>query len=593
MKKLLSALTVTILTASLIGFIACNKDSSASNTTSGSNDIPPDITVTASLQGRVVDENGVPVQGAAVTSGTVSTTTDINGLFNFSNISLSSRFGYVQVVKSGYFTGSRSIITNSGASNYVTIQLTPRTATATFPAASGGTISVQPGDSAAFTANSIVSAATNAAYTGTVHVFATYLDPTAADLYKHMPGDLRGIGSDGKETALQSFGMLRVELEDDAGNKLQIASGQKATLTWAIPATLQSSAPATIPLWYFNDSTGRWIQQGSATRQGNNYVGTVSHFSWWNCDAPIGTVVFKLHVKDQYGNPIPHTYVEFTSSTMGTRGGYTDANGFAQGLILKGQALVMKVVTECGNVMGGINVGPALQDQDLGTVTINVNPVDLTLTGTVVDCSNNPVDSGMVNVTIDGLDYRAAVTKGAFTLPIVRCYATAANIPVTPTDFIGQQTGSTTTINAGSGQVKVGQLSACGITNTQFVTVTVNNATYNWTTPTPPNTITYQVSTGSIGTTPATFEQILASDNSTHRLSLNLTNLSGTGQYSAYMTLNAPNTNYAYGNPVTCNVTSFGAVGSFITGTLSGNLKDTITNTSYPLTGSLKVQRTQ
>ncbi len=127
-----------------------------------------------------------------------------------------------------------------------------------------------------------------------------------------MPGDLRGIGSDGYETALQSFGMMDVEMEDAAGNKLQLAPGQQALLTFTIPDSLQSIAPATIPLWYFNDTTGRWIEQGSAMRQGNTYVGQVGHFTYWNCDAPMGTVNFTVHIADQYGNPIPYHYIQFT-----------------------------------------------------------------------------------------------------------------------------------------------------------------------------------------------------------------------------------------------------------------------------------------
>ena len=92
---------------------------------------------------------------------------------------------------------------------------------------------------------------------------------------------------------------MDVEMVDDAGNKLQLASGQPAILTFTIPDTLLSLAPASIPLWYFNDSSGRWIQQGTAVKQGNTYVGQVGHFTYWNCDAPMGTVNFKVHVVDQ------------------------------------------------------------------------------------------------------------------------------------------------------------------------------------------------------------------------------------------------------------------------------------------------------
>ncbi|WP_431211175.1 carboxypeptidase-like regulatory domain-containing protein [Puia sp. P3] len=323
MKKLLYPIALTAAVITLLVFYACNKSSSSDNgsMTTNPNNIPAEQTVTASLQGRVLDEKGMPVQGAAVSSGSATTTTDVNGVFSFSKISMSSRFGFVKVSKAGYFTGSRSIITNGGASNYVSIQLVPRVLTGSFGAAAGKKVLVKTGDTADFTGSSFVNASTNAAYTGNVNVYATYLDPTDVNLYKYMPGDLRGIGTDGKETALQSFGMLGVELQGDAGEKLQLASGAKATLTWAIPAALQTAAPATIPLWYFNDSSGRWIQEGSAIRVGNSYVGQVGHFSYWNCDAASGTVNFKVHVKDQHGNPLAYTYIQFQSQSWGTRGG--------------------------------------------------------------------------------------------------------------------------------------------------------------------------------------------------------------------------------------------------------------------------------
>ncbi|WP_431211174.1 hypothetical protein ACQ86N_35460 [Puia sp. P3] len=105
---------------------------------------------------------------------------------------------------------------------------------------------------------------------------------------------------------------------------------------------------------------------------------------------------------------------------MGDARGYTDYDGFAQGLIPKGQALVMQVVTECGSMIAGANVGPAVSDQDLGTLTVAIEHASVVVKGTVVDCSLNPVDSGVVSVHIDGLNYNAAVIKGAFMLPVTR-----------------------------------------------------------------------------------------------------------------------------------------------------------------------------
>ncbi|HTI89210.1 MAG TPA: carboxypeptidase-like regulatory domain-containing protein [Puia sp.] len=590
MKKTLYALALTSMVVSLICFIACSKDSSTDKNGTNPNNIPPEVTVTASLQGRVLDENGVPVQGAAVSSGVATTTTDVNGVFTFSRISMSSRFGFVKVVKQGYFTGSRSIITNGGASNYVSIQLMPRTSKGSFPASSGGTVVVQAGDTAVFPVAGIVNASTNVTYTGNVNVFATYLDPTASDLYKYMPGDLRGVGTDGKETALQSFGMLAVEMEGDAGEKLQLAAGKKATLTWAIPTALQATAPATIPLWYFNDSSGRWIEEGSALRVGNSYIGQVGHFSYWNCDASSGTVNFKVHVKDQHGNPLAYSYIQFESQGWGTRGGYTDIDGFSQGLIPKGQTLVMQVVTECGNMLGGINIGPALADQDLGTVVVTVDASDLTLTGTVVDCSNNPVDSGYVNVLVDGLTRRAAVAKGAWTLSVSRCYSSTAPVALTPVDLAGQAVGAASTITASSGSVDAGELSACGNAVTQLITLNFNGATYSWTAP--PDDFKSQVTPYGTNQFNDVITATAAGSSNQAIVTLN-DNPTNTGQYPGTLWLSVPGTHADYANAIQWDVSTFGPVGGYITGTLSGKIFDTVARVSYPLTGNMKIKRTQ
>jgi hypothetical protein len=463
LKKSLPALALVAFASLLLIAMACNKSSSTTNPTT--TNIPPDEMVTASLQGRVLDQNGLPLQGAAVTSGSASTTTDVNGVFSFASISMSSRFGYVQVVENGYYTGSRSIITNPGASNFVSIQLVPTGAATTFPATSGGSVGMASGDTATFPANAVVSASTNAAYTGTVHVFANYMDPTDPNLYKYMPGDLRGIGTNGMETALESYGIEDINLQDDAGNKVQLASGHPATLTFVIPDSLQSSAPATLPLWYFNDSTGRWIQQGVALRIGNSYAGQVSHLAYWTCAVPVATVNFNARLKDQYGNPIPFTHVYFTSNQaqtgFNTISSYSDSTGYVQGLLPQNESLVMYIVTQCGNPLAGANVGPALQNQNMGNITVNVLNSTLTLSGSVVNCSSSSVDSGYVNATIDGLNYRAIVKNGAFTLPVIRCDDASAQVTLTAYDLVGITSGSASTITATDGNVNAGTLSAC------------------------------------------------------------------------------------------------------------------------------------
>jgi hypothetical protein len=90
--------------------------------------------VTASVKGRVTDENGKPVNNASVVSGGSTTTTDLNGFFRFDNIQLAKNAGFVLVEKTGYLKGCRTIFTNAGIINNIEIQLIPKTIRGNFSA---------------------------------------------------------------------------------------------------------------------------------------------------------------------------------------------------------------------------------------------------------------------------------------------------------------------------------------------------------------------------------------------------------------------------------------------------------------------------
>ncbi|MBL0273909.1 MAG: hypothetical protein IPQ06_12755 [Chitinophagaceae bacterium] len=57
-----------------------------------------------------------------------------------------------------------------------------------------------------------------------------------------MPGDLRGLNTDGNLQLLATYGMAAVEYRN-GGELLQITSGKKALLSLPIPSSLLSIAP--------------------------------------------------------------------------------------------------------------------------------------------------------------------------------------------------------------------------------------------------------------------------------------------------------------------------------------------------------------
>jgi hypothetical protein len=585
--------------ASLLLFFACQKHLD----TTPPAPIPPvapppptetDVTVTASIQGRVTDQSGLPVKAATVTSGPNTVQTDINGIFRFAAIQTSKYFGYIKISKTGFFSGSRTIVTSTTGANYVEVELLPRTGPGQFDAATGATITSTAGNSVTLLANSIVTASSNATYSGTVNVYSSFIDPTDSKMNSHMPGDLRGTDTSGRTVGLQSFGMVAVELEGSAGEKLQLASGKTATISFPIPASLLSAAPATIPLWYYNDTTGKWIEQGIATKNGSNYIGNVSHFTYWNCDWPSDIVYFTANIKDQTGNPLAYARLDITNTTTnGIQTTYSDSVGSLNGWVFKNTVLSFAVVDNCGTSLVTKSEGPFTANQDLGTFTVTANPDQMvTVHGTVVDCGNSPVANGFVSITLDGLNYGAAVTNGNFSASILKCSGNSTNLQMQAGDYTTQMLSDTIILAVTGGDLNAGQLTACSVHFDEYFIYNIDGNTYNITDP------------------PAIFNFLSYKRFATNYTQLSAsTGVSGTPGYQNtsflipiidtgttimyQQSLNIGSTWYSelpFDN-IACTVTRYDGSGGYVQGTFSGNMYiDSTSGPAHPMTGSFKVK---
>lgn len=536
--------------------------------------VPPvNEKVTASVKGRVVDETGKPLSGVTVKSGIVVTVTDINGYFKFNNIQLNKTDGFVTAELSGYFKGIRTFIPNTTALNYVQIQLIPKIVKGSFAATSGGTVSIQTGATVSLPSNGVVNAASNITYTGTVNVVGAYLDPTAANLASVMPGNLMGVTSTYQRRLLQTYGMMVVELEGGAGEKLQIASGKTATLTMPIPASLQGSAPSSIPLWYFNDSTGLWKEEGVATKQGNNYVGTVTHFSFWNCDVPNNYVTLSMTLKDQNGNPLPFYKVKFTNTNNGqSTWGWSDSSGFVSGAVPLNVTLQMQVYNNCDAVIYSQNIGPFSANTNLGIITVNITNIPtVTFSGAVINCQGYSVTNGYIQILLDGVYTMAPVNNGLFSVTIERCNSASASATLTAIDIQTSEQSNVVNQVVTTGAYIIPVMNACGNPISQYINYTLINSISGDTTriyfSPPADTLQnfYQGSSTRIegarlgAMTPATFFIFPGTS---------------VGNFPVYLKLNSTNKAYMASGGSVINISHYGSVGGYITGSFSGNMYD-------------------
>jgi hypothetical protein len=494
----LTGITILLLFFSLLLTTGCQKE--IENPGGGATPIPgvgDNEMVTGGVDGIVVDENDQPVSGLTVTSGANSTITDRYGSFRFRNISLSKANGTVKVSRNGYFTAYRSFYSVAGRINNVRIKLLPKTNAGNFSAAAGGTVSIPGGAKLVMPANAITDAG-GAAYAGQVNVAMTWIDPGAADLPYIVMGDLRGIATGGEERGLSTYGMIGVELTNGGGQPLKIASGKTAELTFPVPASLQGNAPATIDLWHFDEATARWKQEGTATKIGSNYVANVSHFSFWNCDAPFPVINLCMSFVNSNNIPLINVQVRIKRLVNNTYGyGRTDSMGNVCGKVPKDEALLLEVLDQCNAVVYSQNIGPFSANASLPPITVNIPAANsLVITGTITNCSNANVTNGAALIYVAGGNYYTVpVTNGTFTLSLVRCTSGTLNFTVLGIDYTTLQQSVPVGGSGGIGVINMGTIQACGTSSAQFIEFLIDGTPVNFAAP--PDNFNYVDSLGS------------------------------------------------------------------------------------------------
>lgn len=464
-------------------FFACTKTESLSG------QYNPGPVVTASVKGRITGIDKRPIIGATISAGSTTTTTNINGEFTLNNVQLNKNSGFIKVSKQGYFNGSRTFTVSANTTNFIRVQLIPKTVSGSFNSNSGGTVTVSNGGEISFTASSIKNASTGAAHTGNVKVSAFYLDPTDVNMSQYMPGDLRGINTSNQERLLKSFGMIAVELNADNGDPLQLANGKTATINFPIPPSLQTNAPATIPLWYFNETKGMWMEEGTATKQGDKYIGTVGHFSFWNFDEPQYSTNINMRFVDANANPLSYYWVEIKDTTNNNyRMASTDSAGYVSGPVPCNKVLSMKVYSPPPSyeLIYQTTIGPfgCGITQNLGTINISVTPVSHILTGAAVDCNNNPVANGYISLEINGAYMYGPITNGSFSIPFTLYdTGTFSSTLLAVNETTNERGPAINYLLTGQGNHNAGQIPACGGGLNQYIYFSIVGQNFSWLTP--------------------------------------------------------------------------------------------------------------
>lgn len=363
------------------------------------------------LTGAIKDVNGSVVAGVSVSiSGLTPAVNNEQGWFSIADVPAGNNT-LVEFKKTGYVTTYRRVDINDGGNTYIDVSMSAVGTQQNITGAAGGTVT-HSGTSVAIPANSIVDANKNP-FSGTVVARVTAFDPTVEAQLLAFPGEFEGLSLAGETVPIMSYGFVDVTLSDESGNPLQLADGKTATITGAIPAGLQATAPATIGMWYFNSTMGRWEEAGTATKNGNNYVGTVSHFTVWNWDVPFPAAWIKGVVVDGDGNPIQGASVTAKGPNWRSGESYTPADGTFR--IPAAAGSTFSIWAQKGTAKSATlsNTAPAAnQELDVGQLVIGEGSVKILATLTW-GAHPSDLDSHLLSPNGDHLYYRRMSVNGA------------------------------------------------------------------------------------------------------------------------------------------------------------------------------------
>ena len=257
---------------------------------------------TGVLSGVVSNMIGTPLYGVSISAEGRTTTSGVDGSFQIENFPETKR-GVVNFTRDGYVFTCLITRIRSGETSYLEAQMAMERPAGFIQSDIGGTVTTPDGASVTTTPGSLVDPSGNP-YSGAVIVSMTLFDPTTDFGQVAFPGDFEGVTLDGDTIPILSYGYMDVRLRDAGGNILQIADGETANISIPIPLDLRVSAPANLPIWYFDTSVGKWYEETVGINVGNAYQATITHFSMWNSDVGYSRSYVIGRILDCDGNPV-------------------------------------------------------------------------------------------------------------------------------------------------------------------------------------------------------------------------------------------------------------------------------------------------
>ncbi|MCB0703870.1 MAG: carboxypeptidase regulatory-like domain-containing protein [Saprospiraceae bacterium] len=353
--------------------------------------------VLSNLTGILANENGDPIAGTDVFYGDGQTQTDENGVFYFAKVAVPVGHAVLELEVPGYFVSKPIIYAQEGSTAFIRVVLRERIQTGSFMADQSQQLSLSADLSIQIEGNSLVDpSGTN--YPGDVAVFSSRYDPGSLNDVRQIPGSSIGIDATEKEVAMEALVAFVLEFDGSNGQKLHSETDSDILVDIQIPVLLQGEAPPETALWYFDGSTGLWVEKGTAIRSGDLYSCLIDAPGTWAVAKPYDYIQIEGYSKDLEDRRFVHTgfSVQFPAGNYFTAS-YVDSKGAYQLRIPKGVDLQLNLLDDCDEEMYSTVLGGLAGNTVVPPMIVDMpEAYQAWLRGVLVSCNEDPLDLGYV-----------------------------------------------------------------------------------------------------------------------------------------------------------------------------------------------------
>lgn len=441
----------------------------------------PDQFVRTTILGVIEDVNGIPLEGATVTIGDYSRTTDETGVYQFSDIYANINGTVQSIEKTGFLNLERTLFPELEKTTRADCRLIPKSnAEGNVFTTKGGEVHssyLGPGPSAdgqvkiSFPPFAVKYQTTNQLYSGlTYKVYLKYISPFNPDFGLLLPGDHFFI--DNKELkSIAIKGIWVFEIEDENGVPLEIdpsIGGVTMQLKYD-----KSSPQSTLSAFYLESGKGAWKHHAEFIKNGNSiYQTTLNKKGVWLAGLKENIVKVNLTLQDEKNVLLKNTLIRLSDELH--HGGVllsTNDQGNLTLFVPKNQKIYLSRFNKCNGNNIEIEEGPFFQDVTKTVILKNELQNKLILSGTVLDCSGSKVSQAYIQLTQNG-NTEVYPIQGSFQLEIGYCNTGKVSIQVFNEDKKVYKKLDNIDITGGVQSHNLGNIILCNSPGNEFIKLT-------------------------------------------------------------------------------------------------------------------------